>query len=65
MNEIGTGINPGSNQQVGLMLASRGIMLPLTKTGKLKVDEEILSSIKDPIASAVLQYRSVRKLKGT
>ncbi len=66
MNNVGTSINPASTQQVGLLLANRGNVLPMTKSGKhLRTDDETLSRVKDPIASAVLQYRSLRKLKGT
>lgn len=60
------GFDPGKNQQVGYVLASRHNMLPFTKTRKqLKVDEEVLSRLSDPLAAVVLQHRSVTKLLGT
>ena len=60
------GFNPGSGQQVGYILASRGNILPFTKSRKqLRTDEESLSDIDDPIAKLVLQYRKAVKLLGT
>ncbi len=60
------GFNPGSNQQVGLVLAFRGNVLNLTDSGKqLKTDEEQLESLNDPLAHVVLAYRKASKLKGT
>ncbi len=60
------GFQPGSNQQVGYVLAERGSFLPFTKSGKqLATGEDILSSLTDPLASVVLKYREYTKLKGT
>jgi DNA polymerase I-like protein with 3'-5' exonuclease and polymerase domains len=60
------GFNPGSNQQVGYVLAARGNMLPFTDTRKqLKVDEKILRKMEDPLAQVVLNYRKAQKLRGT
>ena len=57
--------NPGSNIQVGYVLASRGNILPFTPTRKLKVNEEVLETIDDPLASVVLDYRGKAKLLST
>jgi len=57
--------NPGSNVQVGFVLASRGNILPLTPTRKLKVNEEILETIDDPLAAKILEYRGSSKLLST
>lgn len=58
--------NPGSNQQVGYILAKRGNMLPFTKSKKqLKTDEETLEFVDDPLAAIVLSYRKVTKLLTT
>lgn len=60
------GINPGSNQQVGYLLASRGTILPFTKSKKqYKVDDKTLRKVEDPLAAAVLGYRKNDKLLGT
>ncbi len=60
------GFDPAKNQQVGYMLALRGNMLPFTRKGKqLKVDQEILSGLGDPLAAIVLQYRDAAKLLST
>lgn len=56
--------NPGSPQQVGHALASRGNILPIRK-GKIVADEEALSGLADPLASAVLEYRHASKLLST
>lgn len=58
--------NPGSNQQVGFILAKRGNFLPLTRSRKqLKVDEDTLEFIDDPLAQIVLSYRQNSKLLTT
>ena len=60
------GFNPGSNQQVGYVLAARGNILPWTKSRKqLKVDDEVLENLTDPLAVVVRQYRSRDKMLGT
>jgi len=60
------GFKPGSNQQVGYVLAERGSFLPFTRSGKqLATGEEVLSSLTDPLAVVVLKYREYTKLKGT
>ncbi len=60
------GFKPGSNQQVGYVLAERGSFLPFTKSGKqLATGEEILSNLTDPLAVVVLKYREYTKLKTT
>lgn len=54
------GFEPGSNQQAGYILALRGNMLPWTKNGKykrLRVDEETLLGLSDPLARIILEYR--------
>lgn len=62
----GLGFAPGSNQQVGFMLAKRGNILPFTKTKKhLKVDEDTLEFLSDPMAALVINYRKASKLLGT
>ncbi|KKM68843.1 hypothetical protein LCGC14_1456820 [marine sediment metagenome] len=58
--------NPGSNQQVGYMLAKRGVFLPLTRSRKnLRVDVDTLEFLDDPIAALVLNYRRANKLLTT
>jgi len=58
--------NPASNQQVGYMLAKRGNFLPMTRSRKqLRVDEEQLEFLDDPLASAVLSFRHANKLLTT
>lgn len=58
--------NPASNQQVGYMLAKRGSFLPLTRSRRqLKVDEDQLEFLDDPIAAAVLAFRRANKLLTT
>lgn len=57
--------NPGSPVQVGFVLASRGNILPFTKTRKLKVNEEILEELDDPLAATILEYRGDAKLLST
>ena len=59
--------NPGSNLQVGFVLASRGNILPFTKGKRrqLKTDEETLENLDDPLARTVLDYRGKVKLLGT
>ena len=60
------GFKPGSNQQVGIMLAERGNFLPFTPSGKqLATGNDILSDLSDPLAVVVLKYREYTKLKGT
>lgn len=60
------GFNPGSPQQVGYVLASRGNFLPFTKSRKqLNTSEEVLEELDDPLAATVLEYRGVQKAKGT
>lgn len=68
IKSIGVPVNPGSNQQVGLLLASRKNVLPLTKSRKkrqLRVDEETLEGLDDPLARVVLLYREKTKLRST
>ena len=58
--------HPGSNLQVGYVLAARGNILPFTPTKRqLKVDEEILEELDDPIAAVVLDYRRAVKTLST
>lgn len=60
------GFAPGSNQQVGFVLAERGSFLPFTKSGKqLATGAEILEGLTDPLAVVVLKHREYTKLKGT
>lgn len=60
------GFDPSKPQQVGFVLASRGNVLPLTKSQKqLKTDEETLEELDDPLAQVVLSYRKAAKLRGT
>jgi DNA polymerase-1 len=58
------GFNPGSPQQVGYILMSRGTMLPMSY-GKIITDEEALESVDDPLAAVVLNYRKAAKVLGT
>ena len=60
------GFNPGSGQQVGYVLASRGNILPFTKSRRqLRTDEEALEELDDSLAQTVLDYRKSQKLLGT
>ena len=60
------GFNPGSNQQVGYILASRGNILPFTRSKRqLQVDEDTLGECEDPLAQVILQYRKAVKLLST
>ena len=63
---IKEGFKPGSNQQVGYVLAERGSFLPFTPSGKqLATSNDILSNLTDPLAVVVLKYREYTKLRGT
>ena len=57
--------NPGSNQQVGEVLNSRGYLLRQTPTGKWKVDREALLAINDDFSNGVLNFRSATKMLST
>ena len=58
--------NPGSNQQIGYMLAKRGNFLPLTRSKKhLSTRVEELEFLDDPMAAAVLGYRKKSKFLNT
>lgn len=58
--------NPGSNQQVGYVLAKRGNFLPLNKSKRaLSTSEDDLEFLDDSLAYAILGYRRNRKLLGT
>ncbi len=60
------GINPGSPMQVAYFLASRGNMLPMTKSKKShSTKDNVLTKLNDPWAALVLEYRKVTKLKST
>ena len=60
------GFSPSNPQQVGYILATRGNILPFTKTRRqLKTDDETLSAIDDPVAHMVLAYRRANKLLST
>jgi len=63
---LNEGFQPGSNQQVGYVLAERGAFLPFTKSGKqLATGADILEQLTDPLAVVVLKYREYTKLKTT
>ncbi len=58
--------NPGSNQQVGFVLAKRKNFLPMTKSKKqLQVSAEQLEFLDDPLASVILSYRRIQKILST
>lgn len=59
--------NPGSNLQVGFVLASRGNILPFTKGKRrtLRTAEEVLEELDDPLAATILDYRGKSKLLST
>lgn len=67
------GFNPGSPQQVGLVLAYRGNFIPFTRPKKgqlqsykrLSVDEEVLRACPDPLAAVVLEWRARAKILST
>lgn len=60
------GINAMSNDQVGWLMSKRGNYVPLTEGKKhLKVNEEVLLAMHDPVAHMVLARRRRQKLKGT
>lgn len=62
----GLGINPQSADQVGWLLSQRGAYVGLSDSKKhLKVDEEFLRSLKDPVAYMVLARKRRQKLRGT
>ena len=57
--------NPNSPKQVGEALVRRGAdtsRMGRTKTGQLKTENEDLVSVNDPLAEAMLEFRSVDKL---
>lgn len=56
--------NPGSQQQVGYVLAKRGNILPFTDRSmkRLKVDKDVLRELDDPLAVVVLKHRDVSKV---
>ncbi|KKL83581.1 hypothetical protein LCGC14_1973300 [marine sediment metagenome] len=56
--------NPGSQQQVGYVLAKRGNILPFTDRSmkRLKVDKDVLRELDDPLAIVVLKHREVSKV---
>lgn len=55
--------NPNSPQQVGYVLGKRHNFLPLTKSKKqLSTDEAHLQFLEDPLAAAILEYRSKKTL---
>lgn len=58
------GFDPGSNLQVGYVLASRGNILPFTKGKRrqLATGEDVLEELDDPLAKVVLDYRGKVKL---
>lgn len=57
------GFNPGSPQQVGIILASRGNILPFTKNKRgLQTSERVLLDVEDPLAETILDYRGKAKL---
>lgn len=62
------GFNPGSPQQVGLTLATRGNFLPFNKNGKtlsLVTNKEALEELSDPLAQVILEHRRLSKLLST
>lgn len=61
------GFRISSPAEVGYVLATRGNVLPFTKSGKqLRTDEEALQEIKDdPLAPMILDYRKKSKLLST
>ena len=60
------GFNPGSPQQVGYVLASKGNILPFSKNKRqLVTSEEVLSDLPDGLAHMILAYRKVTKLLST
>ena len=60
------GYNPNSPQQVGYMLAKRGVVLPMSKSGRqLATDVETLQYQDDPVAQLTLLYRQVQKQLST
>lgn len=60
------GFKPSSSLQVGYVLASRGNILPFTKGHRqLRVDEEVLEDLDDPLAAIVLEHRGKAKLLST
>ena len=65
-----TPANPRSNVQLGEYLVNRGYRLPLTKTGKPSVSEEVLQIVakehpSDPLWATLFKMRKLEKLKGT
>ena len=65
-----TPANPRSNAQLGEYLVKKGYRLPLTKTGKPSVSEEVLQIVakehpEDPLWAVLFKMRKLEKLKGT
>lgn len=57
------GINASSNQQLGEFLVGRGLKLPLTPTGKPKVDKAALQKYADdPFVKVLLEMKQVEKM---
>jgi len=57
---------PGSAQQVGYMLGKRGNFLPMTRSKRqLSTDKSNLGFLDDPMAAAVLGWRTKSKLLST
>lgn len=60
------GFKPGSGQQVGYVLASKGHILPFTASKRqLRTDEEALENIDDPLVETILSWRHASKLLST
>jgi DNA polymerase I len=64
--EAGKEFNPNSNKQTASILQERGIKLPKTKLGNLKVDTHTLQEhSSDPLVKTILEYNKIEKLRST
>lgn len=59
------GVNAQSNDQVGKLLLARGNYVPKTPKGHMKVSEEVLHEMRDPVGYMALSRRRRQKLYGT
>ncbi|MDQ3239676.1 MAG: DNA polymerase, partial [bacterium] len=56
-------LNPFSSLQLGELLSSRGIIVPLTEKGNDSVGNDFLASLDDPLAGNIGVYRKSERLR--
>ena len=59
------GVNPNSNQQVGVLLNELGYWLPMTRKGNYSTKAANLEKIDHPVSALILTSRKFRKLHNT